>query len=143
MHPTGFVVSRTALRARAAHWRDQLRIRLGSIEQSVGLLSGGNQQKVVFAMWLESKPSMLVLVDPTRGVDVGAKAEMHELVRSLADAGSAVILYSTDPEEMVVLADRVAVFYRGRCAMTLDASELDQHRLVEAMNTGAIASAAC
>jgi ABC-type sugar transport system ATPase subunit len=130
-------VARADLRARARHRAEQLHIRLRDVDQS-----GGNQQKVVFSMWLETDPSLLVLVDPTRGVDVGAKAEMHELIRALATAGSAVLLYSTDLEEMASLSDRIAVFHRGRCALEAPAGEMDQHRLLEAVNTGEVSDAA-
>jgi ABC-type sugar transport system ATPase subunit len=135
-------VARSALQARARQRAAQLHIRLHDVDQPAGSLSGGNQQKVVFSMWLETNPSLLVLVDPTRGVDVGAKAEMHELVRALATSGCAVLLYSTDLEEMVSLSDRIALFYRGRCTSTVPAAELDQHRLLEAVNTGDVPDAA-
>ena len=103
------------------------------MDQLVGLLSGGNQQKLVLAKWLEAEPSTLLLDDPTRGVDVGAKAEMHELIR-MAGAGAAVLLCSTDLDELVAVCDRVLVFRRGRIAAELARSDLDRHRILTEMN---------
>ena len=77
-------------------------------------LSGGNQQKVVFAKWLDAQPSVILLDDPTRGVDVGAKAEMHALIRSTAAAGAPVLICSTDIDELASLCDRVVVLHQGR-----------------------------
>src|SRR6185369_617736 len=90
------------LRERARHHVRQLGVRTTGVDQLAGLLSGGNQQKVVLAKWLEAAPSTLLLDDPTRGVDVGAKAEMHELIRT-ARTGAAVLLCSTDLDELVAL----------------------------------------
>ena len=82
-------------------------------------LSGGNQQKVVFAKWLDAQPSVVLLDDPTRGVDVGAKAEMHALIRSTADAGAPVLICSTDIDELASLCDRVVVLHQGRASAEL------------------------
>ena len=78
----------------------------------VGTLSGGNQQKVVIAKWLMNAPRIILLNDPTRGIDVGTKQEMYQLLRELADEGAAVLFYSTDYAELIGCCDRVAVFYR-------------------------------
>ena len=86
-----------------------INIRTSSVEKTAGLLSGGNQQKVVLAKWLQTEPSVLLLDDPTRGVDIGAKAEMHGLVRSVAEAGAVVLLCSTDVDKLATLCDRVGV----------------------------------
>jgi ABC-type sugar transport system ATPase subunit len=90
----------------------------------------------VFAKWLELEPQVLLLDDPTRGVDVGAKREMHRLIRTIADAGAVVVLCSTDNQELAELCDRVAVFYQGAMAGELAGEALDQHALLEAVNTG-------
>ncbi len=97
-----------------------LAVRLRSIEQAVGTLSGGNQQKVVLGRWLERRPGVLVLDEPTRGIDVGAKGEVHALVRRLADEGMAVVLISSDLPEVLSQSDRVGVFREGRLAATFD-----------------------
>jgi ribose transport system ATP-binding protein/rhamnose transport system ATP-binding protein len=106
------------------------------VHERTGLLSGGNQQKAVFAKWLDAQPSVLLLDDPTRGVDVGAKAEMHLLIRSAAQAGAIVLLYSTDLDELETLCDRVLVFYQGRICAELEGDELTTHAVLAAMNTG-------
>ncbi|MEV8632407.1 sugar ABC transporter ATP-binding protein [Streptosporangium sp. NPDC051023] len=132
----GAFLRRTALRARARDHGERMSLRCASVDQRTGLLSGGNQQKVVLAKWLDADPSVLLLDDPTRGVDVGAKAEMHTLIRSATQAGTVTLLCSTDVEELASLCDRVAVFYRGKVAAILDGDDLDQHRILEIMNTG-------
>jgi ribose transport system ATP-binding protein/rhamnose transport system ATP-binding protein len=99
---------------------EQLSVRLRSVEQPVGSLSGGNQQKVVLGRWLQCEPGVLLLDEPTRGVDVGAKAEIHALVRRLAAGGRAVVLISSELPEVLALADRVGVFRGGRLVTTLD-----------------------
>ena len=102
----------------------------------VGRLSGGNQQKVVLGKWLEIGPTVFLLDDPTRGVDVGAKREIYRLVRDLADRGRAVVLRSTELPEIVGLADRILVLYRGRLAAEVAGGSIDDHGLLHAINTG-------
>ena len=109
----GPIVRAGALRARAREHVDGLRIRSRSVDQAAGSLSGGNQQKVVFAKWLDAQPSVFLLDDPTRGVDVGAKDEMHALIRSTAAAGAPVLICSTDIDELASLCDRVVVLPPG------------------------------
>ncbi|RKS76547.1 monosaccharide ABC transporter ATP-binding protein (CUT2 family) [Actinomadura pelletieri DSM 43383] len=132
----GLVVRGKALRTRARGHADRLRIRCRDVEQRVGLLSGGNQQKVVLAKWLDASPTVLLLDDPTRGVDVGAKAEIHDLIRTAAEEGAVVLLASTDLEELTTACDRVLVFHRGKVAAHLSGSDLDQHTIVRISNTG-------
>ncbi|MEV4092292.1 sugar ABC transporter ATP-binding protein [Streptosporangium saharense] len=132
----GAFLRRTALRTRARDHGERMSLRCSSVDQRTGLLSGGNQQKVVLAKWLDAEPSVLLLDDPTRGVDVGAKAEMHTLIRSATQAGTVTMLCSTDVEELASLCDRVAVFYRGRVAAILEGDTLTQHNILEIMNTG-------
>ena len=131
----GTWLRRRAFQQRSAAMLRRLRLR-GDVESTVSQLSGGNQQKVVFAKWLETEPSVMVLDDPTRGVDIGARAEMHEVVRGLAVQGKAVLIASTDLAELVELCDRVAVFQRGRLVRELAGAELDQKTLSTAMNAG-------
>jgi ribose transport system ATP-binding protein len=102
----------------------------------VGQLSGGNQQKVVVGKWLEVAPGVVLLDDPTRGVDVGAKREIYLLVRRLSADGRIVLFRSTELPELVGLADRIIVFYRGRIAGEVRGGEIDDHGLLHAINTG-------
>jgi ABC-type sugar transport system ATPase subunit len=132
----GLHIRKRLLRARAGEHAARLNIRTSSIDKSAGLLSGGNQQKVVLAKWLQTEPSVLLLDDPTRGVDIGAKAEMHGLVRSVAEAGAVVLLCSTDIDELATLCDRVIVLHRGRVCAELSGESLRQHDILSAMNTG-------
>ena len=112
----------------------------GTSESTVQDLSGGNQQKVVFAKWMETDPSVMVLDDPTRGVDIGARAEMHGVVRRLAAQGKVVLIASTDLAELVELCDRVAVFQRGRMVREVGGAELDERALSTAMNAGFVST---
>ena len=124
------------LAARAAEHMRRLNIKAASPEAAAGSLSGGNQQKVVLAKWLDNAPSTIVLDDPTRGVDIGAKAEIHGLLVDLAAAGAVVVLGSTDLEELVAVCDRVIVLYQGahlrraarRSADRRRAAARDEHR---------------
>ena len=99
---------------RAAHWTQVLGIRARDSAQVVGTLSGGNQQKVVLARWLEAGTRVLVLAEPTRGVDVGARADIYAVLETLRAQGLALVMVSSDIEEMLALCDRTLVFRRGR-----------------------------
>ncbi|MEA2383443.1 MAG: ribose transport system ATP-binding protein [Solirubrobacteraceae bacterium] len=138
----GPFVRRGRLRARAREHVERLQVRASSVDEHAGQLSGGNQQKVVFAKWLDAQPSVLLLDDPTRGVDVGAKAEMHVLIRGAAAAGAVVLLTSTDIDELAAVCDRVLVFFRGRICAELSSARLSEHAVLEAMNTGGVAASA-
>jgi len=133
----GFVLRAERLRQTALNRCRQLGVVAGSMALPVGALSGGNQQKVVFAKWIEAAPSLLVLDDPTRGIDIGAKREMHRIMRRLAQSGRVVLFYSSDPGEIVAVADRVIVFVDGALTQELDGETLTEHALVTAMNTSA------
>jgi ABC-type sugar transport system ATPase subunit len=132
----GLFIRRRRLWRVAREHVERLQVRTPSVDERAGRLSGGNQQKVVFAKWLDAQPSVLLLDDPARGVDVGAKGEMHILIRLAAQAGAVVLLASTDLVELEQLCDRVLVFYQGRIGAELAGSALDSHTLLEAMNTG-------
>ncbi|WP_213956521.1 MULTISPECIES: sugar ABC transporter ATP-binding protein [unclassified Variovorax] len=108
----------------------KLSIKAPELGDAVGTLSGGNQQKVVIAKWLMTTPRIILLSDPTRGIDVGTKQEMYVLLRRLADEGAAVLLYSTDYAELIGCCDRVAVFFDGRIVRWLAGAELTEHALV-------------
>ncbi len=94
-------------------YRGNLRIKAPSVEVSAGTLSGGNQQKVALARWLATKPGIIILDEPTQGVDVGSKSEIHELIVELAEQGMAVILISSELPEVLGMSDRIAVFHAG------------------------------
>jgi ABC-type sugar transport system ATPase subunit len=130
----GFVLRKGPLTEAAAVRCQQLGVVCGSVLQPVGNLSGGNQQKVVFAKWMEASPSLLVLDDPTRGIDVSAKQEVHRIMRQLAQSGRVVLFSSSDPGEIASVADRAIVFVDGMLARELDGDELTEHQLVAAMN---------
>ncbi|MCP3387810.1 sugar ABC transporter ATP-binding protein [Bradyrhizobium sp. CCGB12] len=115
----------------------RLRIKTPSVEQAVGKLSGGNQQKVVFARWLAREPKVLILDEPTRGIDIGAKAEIYRLVESLADDGMAILLISSEMPELLGLADRIAVMGAGVITGTLPACIATEEAVLElAMRRG-------
>jgi ribose transport system ATP-binding protein len=129
-------LDRRAMRAAALRQIKGLDIRADGPRTIVGRLSGGNQQKVVIGKWLEISPTVFLLDDPTRGVDVGAKREIYRLIRELADSGRTVIFRSTELPEVVGLADRILVLYRGRLAVEATGGEIDDHGLLHAINTG-------
>jgi rhamnose transport system ATP-binding protein len=125
----------------AQRFIEQLRIRAYSPAQEVHTLSGGNQQKVVLAKWLAAEPRVLILDEPTRGVDVGAKADVHRTISQLAAQGLAIVLISSELPEILGMSDRIVVLREGRVAGELDASEATSERVMEAA-TGAAAEAA-
>ncbi|MCA9902456.1 MAG: sugar ABC transporter ATP-binding protein [Anaerolineae bacterium] len=132
----GFLLRRDRIEEHAETQRIALHIATSSVHNQVSNLSGGNQQKVVIAKWLEADPRVVLLNDPTRGVDVGAKEEIYHIVQQLADEGRIVLFTSTELPEFIYLCDRVIVFYRGRICGEVTRAELDTQRLLEAINTG-------
>jgi ribose transport system ATP-binding protein len=131
----GALPRRAGLVDRSRGHLERLRVR-GDVRALAGDLSGGNQQKVVFAKWLDADPSVLVLDDPTRGVDIGARGELHGIVRRLAAEGKAVLIASSDLAELVELCERVVVFQHGRIVRTLAGERLSEPELSLAMNAG-------
>lgn len=130
-------------RRRASRQIAQLRIKTGSPDTSVNHLSGGNQQKVVIGKWLEIEPRVVLLDDPTRGVDVGAKREVYELIRQMSADGRIILFSSTELPELIGLCDRILVFYRGRLAGEVAGSGVDSHTLLHLINTGERPPQAC
>jgi len=112
-----------------------LTIKAPSLDVAAATLSGGNQQKVVISKWLLSKPQVLVMDDPTRGIDVGAKFEIYKLMNELAETGVAVIMISSDLEEVLGMSDRIMVMCRGHSTVTLPVAEASQERVM-ALATG-------
>ena len=108
----------------------RLQIKIGASSDAVSTLSGGNQQKVVIAKWLMTEPRVILLNDPTRGIDVGTKQELYRLMRELADQGAAILFYSTDYDELIGCCDRVAIMYDGRIVRELKDDELNETNIV-------------
>jgi rhamnose transport system ATP-binding protein len=114
----------------AGEYSSQLNVRSAGMEQLVNALSGGNQQKVVLSKWLATNPSVLILDEPTRGIDVGAKAEVHRIISDLAARGLAIILISSELPEVLAMADRVIVLQEGRVTGMFERSEATQERVM-------------
>jgi ABC-type sugar transport system ATPase subunit len=131
----GFFPNRSRLEQVAWGRCAELDIRMSSIRQVVSTLSGGNQQKVVFAKWLEAGPSLLLLDDPTRGIDVSARQEIHHIVRRLARSGLVILYYSSDPAETVQIADRIGVFVDGALIRELSGDKKTEHNVITLMNS--------
>jgi ribose transport system ATP-binding protein len=113
-----------------------LDIRPPDPERPIKNLSGGNQQKAVLARWLLGSRKLLLLDEPTRGVDVGARAELYAVIRDLADQGIGVLLVSSEVPEVLGLADRVLVLREGTVIHQADAGELDEHRVLDMIMDG-------
>jgi ribose transport system ATP-binding protein len=126
----GIVVSQTAELEQAKRSRTDLDIRTSSVTQLTSSLSGGNQQKVVLAKWLAMKPKAIIFDEPTRGIDVGAKAEIYRLMRGLSDSGVAVLMISSDMEEVIGVSDRVAVMHEGQIQGTLDRAQCSEENIL-------------
>jgi ribose transport system ATP-binding protein len=124
------IIDRKAERAAIEAMISLLAIRSAGIDMAVGSLSGGNQQKVVIAKWLMLEPRILLLNDPTRGIDVGTKQEIYQLLRRLADAGALIIFYSTDYDELIGLCDRVLVLYDGAVKRVLEGERITERALI-------------
>jgi ABC-type sugar transport system ATPase subunit len=130
----GFRLARRSMQASAVESMDSLKVKFGSLGNPVRNLSGGNQQKIVLAKWLQIDPSVVLLDDPTRGVDLGAKLEIYGVIRALAARGCTVLFSSSELEEYRHLCKRVVVFRRGRVASQLEGDDVTQHRVLHAMN---------
>jgi ribose transport system ATP-binding protein len=131
----GFVNSIKANKL-ADEYVEKLDIRTPSLRQRIRNLSGGNQQKVVIARWLTLKPRVLILDEPTRGVDVGAKAEIHGLMRQLAEEGVAVLMISSELPEIIGVSDRILVMHEGRVTGRFERDEASQDMIMHAATGG-------
>jgi inositol transport system ATP-binding protein len=125
----GFVHQK-ALRALCEDMCKKLRVKTPSLEQCIDTLSGGNQQKALLARWLMTNPRVLILDEPTRGIDVGAKAEIYRLISLLASEGMAVIMISSELPEVLGMSDRVMVMHEGEMMGTLDRADATQERVM-------------
>ena len=108
------LIPRLAERRFASDWAKRLQLRYGRLSDPASSLSGGNQQKIVLAKWLARRPSLLIVDEPTRGIDVGTKAEVHRLLSDLANEGVAILMISSELPEVLGMADRVIVLFEGR-----------------------------
>jgi rhamnose transport system ATP-binding protein len=124
------LIDRAAERASAQRYMDQFRIKAPSVHTEVGTLSGGNQQKVALARWLSTNPSVLILDEPTQGVDVGSKAEIHGLIQTLAERGLAILMISSELPEILGMSDRIAVMQAGTIRGVLARSEATQDAIL-------------
>jgi len=122
----------------AERYKQQLAIRAPNVQVEVGKLSGGNQQKVMLAKWLNTAPKLLILDEPTRGIDVGAKAEVHHIINALAQQGIGIIMISSDLPEVLGMSDRVLVMREGRQMGIFDRAQATQERIMAAAIGGAI-----
>lgn len=125
----GFV-NRKAEKELAERSKDRLSIKAASVNRAVAELSGGNQQKVVLAKWLAMEPKLVIFDEPTRGIDVGSKAEVYQLMQELADNGVGILMISSDMEEVIGISDRVAIMRHGAISGILNANELSEEAIL-------------
>ena len=118
------------------HFIDLLRIKVSGYDQSVTYLSGGNQQKILVSKCLAAEPDILIAVDPTRGIDVGSKVDIHEILREQAGRGVGIILVSSELDEVINMSDRILVFVNGEITETFHSGEFDTHKISLAINQG-------
>ena len=123
----------------AADYSARLQVKSAGLDQLVSALSGGNQQKVVLGKWLATDPHVLILDEPTRGIDIGTKAEVHRIISHLAAQGVAILMISSELPEILGMSDRVLVMHEGRISGEFDRSEADQERIMFAA-TGQVAA---
>ena len=121
----------------ASQQAKNLAIKAASLQAACDSMSGGNQQKVVIAKWLMSNPKVLIMDDPTRGVDVGAKYEIYKLMNELAEKGVSIIMISSELEEVLGMSDRIMVMHQGRSRGMLDITEATQEKIM-ALATGLV-----
>jgi rhamnose transport system ATP-binding protein len=137
----GGLIPRGAERRFAKDWAMKLQLKYGRLSNPVWTLSGGNQQKAVLAKWLARKPTLLIVDEPTRGIDVGTKAEVHRLLSELAAQGVAVLMISSELPEVLGMADRIVVLFEGRLMREFLRSEATEDAIMLAA-TGLVETAA-
>jgi ribose transport system ATP-binding protein len=140
--PGGWLRTGRELRA-AAETAKALRLQAASLRQSAATLSGGNQQKVVLAKWINTRPRVLLLDEPTRGVDIGAKQEIYQLMNEWREAGHALILITSEMPELLMMSDRILVMHRGRSTASFNRGEATQERILHAAMGGHRVDARC
>jgi len=127
----GFLTARAESRA-AEPWAGRLEVKTGALDMDAATMSGGNQQKVVIAKWLATHPKLLIIDEPTRGIDVGTKAEVHRLLSELAGQGLAILMISSELPEVLGMVDRVLVVCEGRLTANLDRDEATPETVMRA-----------
>jgi rhamnose transport system ATP-binding protein len=135
------LLSGGAERSLAAEWAKRLELKYHRLDDPVGFLSGGNQQKVVLAKWLATDPKVLIVDEPTRGIDVGTKAEVHRLLSELAQRGVGVLMISSELPEVLGMADRVLVMHEGRISGELTRAQADEEAVMRAATGQEVGSA--
>jgi rhamnose transport system ATP-binding protein len=126
------LIFRSSERDLASTWASRLQLKYGRLRNAAGTLSGGNQQKVVLGKWLARNPRLLIIDEPTRGIDVGTKAEVHRILDGLVAEGMAVLMISSELPEVLGMADRVVVLREGRITAQLSRAEADEHSIMRA-----------
>jgi rhamnose transport system ATP-binding protein len=126
------LIRRSAERALALDWARQLQLKFGRIRNAASTLSGGNQQKVVLGKWLARKPVLLIIDEPTRGIDVGTKSEVHRLLNQLVADGMAVLMISSELPEVLGMADRVLVIHEGRLVAEFSREQANEDDIMRA-----------
>jgi rhamnose transport system ATP-binding protein len=124
----------------ASTWGETLQLKYASINDPVERLSGGNQQKVVLGKWLATEPKLLIVDEPTRGIDVGTKAEVHRLLSEKAQAGMAVIMVSSELPEVLGMSDRIVVMREGKQMGILDRADADAEKVITLATGGVVAA---
>ena len=119
-------------------WIKELAIKANGPETITGTLSGGNQQKVILAKWLELKPNVIILNEPTRGIDVGSKAEIYKLLNKMCKEGISVIMITSEMPELLAMANRVLVMHEGRLQTTLNEEQMTENNVMIAAIGGNI-----
>jgi inositol transport system ATP-binding protein len=136
----GVFIDETAERAMVEEYRKALNIRMASPEQLIASLSGGNQQKVALARWLALRPKVLIVDEPTRGIDVGAKVEVHNLLFEMARSGIAVIAISSELPEVLAISDRIVTMREGRVTGQINCEDATEEILMSMMTLSAKAA---
>jgi rhamnose transport system ATP-binding protein len=136
------LISRAAERRLAMSWAGRLQLRYGRMRDAVSTLSGGNQQKVVLGKWLARRPSLLIIDEPTRGIDIGTKAEVHRILDELAAEGMAVLMISSELPEVLGVADRIIVLHEGRMTAEFARAEATEDKIMRAATGNIVKEAA-
>ena len=126
------LIRRSSERALAVTWAQRLQLKFGRLKNAAATLSGGNQQKVVLGKWLARSPSLLIIDEPTRGIDVGTKAEVHRILDGLVADGMAILMISSELPEVLGMADRVIVLHEGRMTAELTRAQADEDSVMRA-----------
>lgn len=127
----GSVIDYKKVKKIAQKYKDELSIKTPSLEQKVKNLSGGNQQKVILAKWLAAESELLIFDEPTRGIDVGAKQEIYTLINELVEQGKAVLMISSEMEELMGMSDRIMILAEGCVSGEIKKSEFDQETIMQ------------